>query len=180
MINNIKDHIIVKDNFFNDEVYKEIIKDISTLKFKNRSIDAAIHGNKSVYQKIYFEVPLNHDHFAVQEVNKLLNNYGFDLISSPLDHAYLLSTKHEEATPHYDDKDLNCLVYLKGNEIINSGTGFYDKKEEDYVLNRHIGFKENRAIIFDSKIFHASLQFNEGAGVRYVMVNFFNYRGNVL
>ena len=57
MINKIKDHIIVKDNFFDDKVYKEIIKDISTLKFKNRSIKASAHGNKSAYQKIYFDLP---------------------------------------------------------------------------------------------------------------------------
>ena len=43
MINNIKDHIIVKDNFFNDEVYKEIIKDISTLKFKRESKNMVVN-----------------------------------------------------------------------------------------------------------------------------------------
>ena len=61
-------------------------------------------------------------------------------------------------------------------QILNSGTGFYEKQNDEYVLNRHIGFKENRAIIFDSKIFHASLQFNEGCKPRYVMANFFNYK----
>ena len=102
-------------------------------------------------------VNLNPKHFAVVEVEKILSNYGFDIYGTG--HNYFLSSKHEEATPHDDSEDdLNCLVYLKGNEIINSGTGFYDKKENQYVLNRHIGFKENRAIIFDSKIFHSSLQ----------------------
>jgi len=171
MINKIKDLLIVKDNFFKKDVYNEILKDISKLKFNNRSTN---RDPDNVYQKIYFNVPLNVDHFAVQEVSRLLNNYGFTL--NGFEHNYFLSTKHEEATPHDDNCYLNCLVYLKGNEIINSGTGFYDKKEEEYVLNRHIGFKENRALIFDSKIFHASLQFNKDAGFRYVMANFFTYK----
>ena len=178
MINKIKDLLIVKDNFFKEDVYNEILKDISRLKFNNRSttIDKTDKDADNLYQKIYFNVPLNVNHFAVEEVSRLLNNYGLTLNS--FEHSYFLSTKHEEATPHNDNCDLNCLVYLKGNEIINSGTGFYDKKEEEYVLNRHIGFKENRALIFDSKIFHASLQFNKDAGSRYIMANFFYYKEN--
>jgi len=167
MINKIKDLLIVKDNFFDDKIYKKIVHETSNLKFENRSTSL-----KGLYQKTYFHVQLDSNHFAVKEVNKLLNNYGFNSLGS-FGHNYFLSTKHEEATPHDDSGDLNCLIYIKGNEIINSGTGFYDEKEGNYVLNRHIGFKENRALIFDSKIFHASLQFNEGAGTRYVMANFF-------
>ena len=176
MINDIKDLLIVKDNFFNKDIYKKILIDLSTLNFsyRNNSISGE---NRNIYQKIYFMVNLDSKHFAVAEVEKILSNYGFDICG--IEHNYFLSSKHEEATPHNDaGADLNCLVYLKGNEIINSGTGFYDKKENQYVLNRHIGFKENRAIIFDSKIFHSSLQFNEGAEKRYVMTNFFKYKKN--
>ena len=180
MISNIKDHVIIKDNFFNDEVYKKIIYDISHTKFESRSATAESYGNTEHCQKIYFFTFLDKNHFAVQEVYKILKNYGFNnLTSTSLDHGYFLSAKHKEATPHVDGVDLNCLVYLKGNEAINSGTGFYDKTEKDYVLNRHIGFRENRAIIFDSKILHGSLQFNEGAGPRYVMSNFFRYKESV-
>ena len=115
MINKIKDLLIVKDNFFKEDVYNEILKDISKLKFNNRSTTIDKDAD-NVYQKVYFNVPLNVDHFAVQEVSRLLNNYGFTLNS--FEHNYLLSTKHEKATPHDDDNCyLNCLVYLKGNEI---------------------------------------------------------------
>ena len=176
MINDIKDLLIVKDNFFNEDIYKKILIDLSTLNFFNRN-NYISEKHRNIYQKIYFMVDLNPKHFAVVEVEKILSNYGFDICG--IEHNYFLSSKHEEATPHNDaGADLNCLVYLKGNEIINSGTGFYDKKENQYVLNRHIGFKENRAIIFDSKIFHSSLQFNEGAEKRYVMTNFFKYKKN--
>jgi hypothetical protein len=85
---------------------------------------------------------------------------------------YWLSTKHKNPTPHTDINYINCLIYLKGDHLINSGTGFYDKIGNNIVLNTHVGFKENRAIIFDSKIRHSSLQFSENSGTRYVMVNF--------
>ena len=174
---NIKDHLIVKDNFFDNNIYKEIILDISRLKFSNRNT-LVDEESKNSYQKIYFDVPLDPNHFAVKEVSrKLQEDYSLDLLSH--EHSYFLSTKHEEATPHTDKgRYLNCLVYLKGEKILNSGTAFYDyvKEKDQYTINRHIGFEENRAIIFDSNIFHASLQFNTGAKPRYVMANFFNYK----
>ena len=174
MINKIKDFLIVKDNFFFFFIYNEILKDISKLKFNNRTtlIDKKNSYLNNVYQKIYFSVNLDVSHFAVKDVCKKLSEYRLNL--SPVEHAYFLSTKHKDATPHADWKvDVNCLIYLKGEMTLNSGTGFYDIKNNNYELNRHVGFKENRAIIFDSKIFHASLQFNEGAKPRYVMTNFF-------
>ena len=106
----------------------------------------------------------------IKEVCEKLKKINFkikDIVSH-----YFLSTTHKEATPHTDPNEYNCLIYLQGEHFLNSGTGFFDKIDNNYVLNSHIGFKENRAIIFDSKIYHSSLQFNENSGLRYVMVNF--------
>ena len=170
----IKNHLIVKDNFFKEEILYKIYSELLNINFNNRFNTI----KNTVYQKIYFNFNLNHNHFAVKEILKQLKKeYKLNLV--PSEHSYFLSTKHEEATPHNDAlNDVNCLVYLKGKKLLNSGTGFYDydKKINKYDLNRHIGFKENRAIIFDSSIFHASLQFNTGAGSRYVMANFLNYK----
>jgi len=169
----IKDYIIVKDNFFTKDVLKNIYDDISKLKFKNRYVENK-NNEDDIYLKIYFQVILDKKHFAVQQVLKNVEN----LIEEKLKiggNYYFLSTKHKEATPHKDGSDVNCLIYLKGKELINSGTGFYDINNNECNLNTHVGFKENRAIIFDSKIMHASLQFNENCGTRYVMANFFNY-----
>ena len=177
-MNDIKDFIIVKNNFFEKKIYNEILLDISNLKFENRSW--AIHNrNKekdNVYQKIYFSVLLNPNHFAVKEVKKNLKKL-LNIKTSDSESNYFLSTKHKGATPHFDGCQINCLVYLKGKELMNSGTAFYkyDKEKNEYIPNLNVGFKENRAIIFDSKIYHASLQFNEDCALRYVMANFFNY-----
>ena len=170
----IKDSFIVKDNFFDKKTYDKILLDISKSSFTNRNT-LITKEHQNAYQKIYFSVPLDLNHFAVKEIKNILKNMGFSLKSS--EHNYFLSTKHKESTPHADwHCDVNCLVYLKGKHLVNSGTGFWDKFDENYILNSHVGFKENRAIIFDSKIYHASLQFNQNSNKRYVMVNFFKIK----
>ena len=169
----IKDCIIVKDNFFESKIYNEILLDISRLKFQNRSTMVK-QESVNIYQKIYFSVPLNNNHFAVQETKKIIEK-NLNAKISLWESNYFLSTKHTTPTPHFDISDINCLIYLKGNELLNSGTGFYKKDKDEFVANLHAGFKENRAIIFDSKIYHCSLQFNEDTASRYVMANFFNY-----
>ena len=54
---------------------------------------------------------------------------------------------------------------------INNGTGFYEKEKEGLTLHTHIGFKENRAIFFDSTIYHSPLLFAGNSGPRYAMAN---------
>ena len=70
---NIKDLLIVKDNFFNKDIYKKILIDLSTLNFsfRNNSINEEY---RNIYQKIYFMVKLDSKHFAVAEVKKILSN----------------------------------------------------------------------------------------------------------
>ena len=58
MITDISNHIIIKDNFFNETVYKKILIDISRLKFSNRH-ESVGNNLKNIYQKIYFNVPLS-------------------------------------------------------------------------------------------------------------------------
>lgn len=53
----------------------------------------------------------------------------------------------------------NLLVFLKGHFNTANGTGFFElNKEKEFVLDRSIGFKQNRAILFRSKLWHGSLQ----------------------
>jgi len=163
----IKDSILVIDNFFDSNFLNQIKYDLSKCVFTNRYTEQ----DNSVYQKIYFNVNLSTEHFAVQEVCKKLEKINFKIKN--INSNYFLSTKHKEATPHKDEStSYNCLIYLQGEHLLNSGTGFYDLVNNEYVLNCHIGFKENRAIIFDSKIYHTSLQFDDRSGKRYVMANF--------
>ena len=172
-MNELKGRIIIQDNFFSKKILDKIKIDLFNSKFYNRF---NTHKN-TVYNKIYFNVELENKHPVVIETIKNLKK-KFNLSCSTISSNYFLSTKHKQATPHNDEYfEYNCLIYLKGNSLVNNGTGFYDKISKDkYELNTHVGFKENRAIVFDSKIYHTSLQFNEGTGKRYCLANFINYR----
>ena len=74
---------------------------------------------------------------------------------------YSLVTKMAEPLPHNDLKEnvnYQILIYLKGEDALTNGTGFYIKKENNYILNTHVGFMENRAIFFKTDVFHARLK----------------------
>ena len=68
-----------------------------------------------------------------------------------------------------DYTHLENKTYL--TSLINNGTGFYEKEKEGLTLHTHIGFKENRAIFFDSTIYHSPLLFAGNSGPRYAMAN---------
>ena len=65
---------------------------------------------------------------------------------------------------HCDYDEEKCthqvIVYLKGNEDLNKGTGFYTSKDGNNELNTHIGFKQNRAIFWNSEIWHSPLNWS--------------------
>ena len=165
----IKDKIIVKDNFFKSETLEKIQNQLSAINFTNRFNDQ----KNTIYQKIYFYQNIDKNHFALKEMHDNLKTYDLKYNPDKTESSYFLSTKHKDPTPHNDDNYFNCLIYLKGEHLVNSGTGFYDVVPSNRaVINTHVGFKENRAIIFDAKLYHASLQFSENTATRYAMANF--------
>ena len=72
--------------------------------------------------------------------------------------------------------DYNFLLYLKGDPLLNNGTGFYT---EEGNLSSHIGFLENRAIFFNgNKIGHTDLQSFGDSTPRYTL-NIFYKKGTI-
>lgn len=56
--------------------------------------------------------------------------------------------------PHKDDPNIfNLYLQIEGGTKLNHGLGFYT----DNNLDMHIGFKENRAVLFDSNLLHSPL-----------------------
>jgi hypothetical protein len=164
-----KDLSIIKDNFLDEAVFKKIQVDLDTVKFENRF--AAAQGGHS--RKIYFEVSLGEDHPGPVAVRSFFKA-EFGIIITDMESFYLLSPKHEKPTPHSDRAKINCLIYLKGGSLMNNGTALYEKDGENWVINSHIGFKENRAVIFRGNRKHSSLQFAEGSTGRFIMSNWIN------
>jgi len=171
--------ILIKDNFFDSETFKNINTDLVLCEQKNKFINRGAVKDNSVYQRIYFNVELSSEHFAVKYVTDLFKKRYNIKITNMLSY-YFLSTKNNLPTPHTDVAKINCLIYLNGDQKMANGTGFYvkDEKNECSVLNSHVGFIENRALIFDGSVKeHATLQsFATGnPSKRYAMANFINY-----
>lgn len=75
------------------------------------------------------------------KINEVDWNSGIDLRN--LDHF----------KPHVDDRDavVNILVMISGPTAVTNGTVFYT----DQQLDIHVGFKENRAVMFPSNYYHS-------------------------
>jgi len=89
--------------------------------------------------------------------------------------SFRLRHNFKKVLPH-NDKDIadySFICYLKGKELIYNGTGFYNDKK---IIDRYIGFKENRIIFFDSKIFHTDLQALGESSLRYSLNIFYKYK----
>tara|TARA_R100001530_G_scaffold54211_1_gene40003 strand:- start:301 stop:786 length:486 start_codon:yes stop_codon:yes gene_type:complete len=83
-----------------------------------------------------------------------------------------LRHNHEKPLPHLDDDKTkyNLIFYLKGDLLINNGTGFYNNNE----LTAHISFVENRAIFFKgNEIWHTNLQSFGASSPRYTLLIFY-------
>lgn len=167
----MKNNIYIQDNFFNPKFIQTLQKELVTLDFQYRYSHPDT-GKDSVYNRNYHHVELTEDAPVVQEVTKgLKTHFNFSSIKY-MESFYFLSFPNTPAIPHQDNVDFNCLIYLLGNPLINNGTGFYIEQEGNQVLNSHVGFKENRALFFDAKIYHSPLQFAGNSTPRYVMANF--------
>ena len=164
-----KDLSIIKDNFLDETVFKKIQVDLDTVKFEN--IYATAKGGDS--RKIYFAVSLSQDHPGPVAVRSFFKA-EFGIIITKMESFYLLTPKHEKPTPHTDRGKINCLIYLKGGSLMNNGTALYENDGKNWMINSHIGFKENRAVIFRGNRKHSSLQFAEGSTGRFIMSNWIN------
>jgi hypothetical protein len=173
----MKDNIYVQDNFFDSKFIQTLQKELVTLDFKYRYNDENYFSDgdptsQSVYNRNYHHVELTQDAPVVQELAKQLKtHFNFSSIKY-MESFYFLSFPNTPAIPHQDHADFNCLIYLLGNPLMNNGTGFYIDQGGEKILNSHVGFKENRALFFDSKIYHSPLQFAGNSSPRYVMANF--------
>ncbi len=171
----MKNNIYVQDNFFEKEFFKKLQKELYSLEFKSRYKEvknlSKQDNENNTLQRNYHHVTLEKNTPVVLETLKNIKK-NFNCSVKKSTSYYLLSFPNTPPIPHNDVAQFNCLIYLLGDKLINNGTGFYEKLNDKYELHTHIGFKENRAIFFDSKIFHSPLQWAGNSTPRYVMANF--------
>ena len=120
--------------------------------FGSKELPAKVNeiNNKALQERLNFPVSKYHNYDSVIYLRKP-ETILYDEIHR--DHT---ETKSVHGTTN---AKWNLLVYLKGDFNTANGTGFFElNKDKQFVLDRSIGFKQNRAILFRSKLWHGSLQ----------------------
>jgi hypothetical protein len=145
--------IIIKDSFFEEKIFIKL-KQIIDKKVYSPSL--AILRNEN-----------NHPWFSAhpdKEIPDMVKEKCEKILNKKLEINFcvysLVATV--EALPHRDISpkcDYQTIIYIKGNTNLHKGTGFYTLSEttKDHELNTHVGFKENRAIIWRSNAVHSPL-----------------------
>jgi len=156
--------IQVVDNYFKPDDLKFMLNLCDQLQMKTYSTERGIYafGSQSLPDK-------------VKEINNkyLKQRFNFPLSKYDTSNGVIYLRKPETnllKEVHRDNREIkyvdgiknvkwNLLVYLKGDCSTANGTGFFElNKKKELVLDRSIGFKQNRAILFRSKLWHGSLQ----------------------
>jgi len=146
-------NITILDNFF----------DKNTLNKLQNALPILTYSSKYNYihdiSHIWFSAP------AEDYIENILKENCEKILNKKLKINFcsytLLSTV--EPLPHCDlseDCDYQIIVYIKGNENLHKGTGFYVGGEDKYELNTHVGFRENRAVVWHANTWHTPMNWS--------------------
>ena len=152
-------NLTIIDNFLPKKEFNQIYNSISFLEWGH-------HSNyiSNVNHIWYSNGPLSPKDFSIfkKALRKKLNK---KIVYCKLNAWTWVNTK--EPRPHIDYEKGKCeqqlIFYIKSDERINGGTGFYRQHEKggERDIDVHVGFKENRAIFFESKdCWHTPLLWN--------------------
>ena len=146
------DKIIIVDDFFDSNMFEKIKHHVTTkLYFTPRFLEHSTEKNKDSYYGARFQFkndPSLLDTFIQQTKEKFNIKIKKVHCDSGLDIRNL-----DRFLPHEDSHagKLNLLVMINGPTAVTNGTVFYTDNE----LDIHIGFRENRAVLFPSNKFHS-------------------------
>lgn len=147
--------IRVVDNFFEKDLFEKVKSHVTTkLHFTNRYFDGAEVSRKAHYglRWLFSNDPEFLKYFIKQAEKKFYIKITETHEDSGVDLRNL-----DEFKPHQDDIDgniFNLLIMIAGPTAVTNGTVFYHKDKE-LELDMHVGFRENRAILFPSNKFHS-------------------------
>ena len=139
-------YIIIKDNFFNENILKRLQNTLPTLSY------SAQYNAIENLNHIWFSCPADEDitDITKDKCEKICNKKFKIRFCS----YTMLATV--EPIVHRDlgkETDHQIIIYIKGNTDLHKGTRFYLNNE----LNTHIGFNENRAVFWHSNTMHSPL-----------------------
>ena len=163
-------HII--DDFLPKDVFNNIYKNIDRISF------TPMYVKKGEAEHIFFSSVISYDDDFIKIVRENVRK-KFRQEMKRISMAAWTLTNARKPHPHSDREEFpgerHLMIYVKGTEEINSGTGFYlEKDEKNYDLNTHIGFKENRAVLFTAEdCWHSPLLWDSQSMGRYAALVWF-------
>ena len=155
------------DNFLDKNTLQILQEEFTKLEFKPITNDDGLYGHRYDFSAKEFK-PY---YFILDRVKKYFfpNNNFFH-------YEACVHIRHNQSKPmvHIDPPYFNFLFFLKGEPLVNNGTGFYN---DDGQLSAHIGFIENRGVFFNGgSIFHTDLQSFGESSARYTLTVFFKIK----
>jgi hypothetical protein len=147
------DKIIIIDNFFDLSMFEKIKHHVTTkLYFTPKYFEEALEKNKDSYYGSRFQLKKDPSllNTFIQQTNKKFNIK----IKKIHDNSGVDIRNLDSFKPHVDSNDgniLNLLIMINGPTAVTNGTVFYTNNE----LDIHVGFRENRAVLFPSDKVHS-------------------------
>jgi hypothetical protein len=166
--------ITIKDNFIEQKLYKSIYDKIPFYIY-NEDYFSKLE-NKSDYLFRGKKTEKNIADYLRKKCEKLYNKKFKEYYT-----GYTMVARNTQFV--HTDKSEDCthqlLVYIRGDESLHRGTGFYVEKNGNHELNTHIGFKQNRAIFWESSTHHSPLIWSDdNKSVRFSIVAQYKEREN--
>lgn len=104
------------------------------------------------------------------KIKRFVNGPNYTMVLNIKEHCIHVDGPGSD---YLEDFNAQFIYYINGNTELTNGTGFYTKKENEYVLTTHIGFVENRAILFKNEVMHSPLKFlSNNNKPRYSIISF--------
>ena len=153
------------DDFLAQDTLKSLQDTLVNLEYKEvKNPEGQVYGLRHTFHPSFHEDPLL----------KLIKQYFFPhRFIEPISVSAHIRQNNKEPLFHVDVEKgnvANFLLYVKGEPLLNNGTGFMTGKS----LSSHVGFIENRALFFNgSKIPHSDLQSFGDSSKRYTLNIFY-------
>ena len=149
--------IRIKDNFLDKKIFNDIYSKINYYSYSGTKNHQECKSNGTSHIWFACDTELEIKNYVTKKVEKSLNKKLICTLCSYTMLQTAVSLVHSDA----GECDYQSIIYIKGTANIHKGTGFYvsNKNINAFDLNTHIGFYENRAVIWESQAYHSPMNF---------------------
>jgi hypothetical protein len=166
----------VQDNFLPKEFFLKLANYSVGLDYSSKNIT---QGSGIYEEHVFLSNPIDKNDDLLKDLEKsIIKHFNVKIKNTHLAAFTCVNTK--KATPHTDKlmfpKEKHLIIYLSGDTKLNAGTGFYNEIGDGaFELNTAVGFRPNRAVIFNADTcIHSPLLYSaEGNSPRFSIIVWF-------